>query len=535
MAEDRRGDIEQAGLNKRQQRRDFLSQALSYNYTPSPLSQSVSSSETEPNTSAQRQLPSFNPSSTLAIPTQTNDTSAQQQNSTDASNTQQPGVTRSMSLFGGSTQTSQPQAGGSLFAGQQNQQQQNTNSLFGGNTQTQGPQNAATTSLFGGNTQQQNTQNTAAGGLFGGSAMNRSTGLFGSSTAAPANTGNTSLFGGQQNQQQQGTTSLFGGQQNQNQGAGASMFGTSQNQQQPQQQAMFGLNATQPTQPSLLGASQYRSNQYQPFAGRLTLGQQSSGATGTGAGGAGASTAGQTAVPINFDNLRPTTRFNDCIPQIQADLEKMDSMIAAQEKFCREIEAFIPMHGDNVRSLKPDVALITEKVENAESTLSTDAQQVELEKAVLAKDGKDGERIRRVIDNLRQPREFQYSGLSSLHQTRNLPDGAERAVVHDMDLIGQYFVPLTSTLQNTVNAYSGNLAEIEQHLRVIESSAVAQAQQLAAKRGGVRTESGQNGEETVRELAETLRGFEASILGAASQVGQCREGLNELVLGKLAK
>jgi nucleoporin p58/p45 len=29
-----------------------------------------------------------------------------------------------------------------------------------------------------------------------------------------------------------------------------------------------------------------------------------------------------------------------------------------------------------------------------------------------------------------------------------------------------------------------------------------------------------------------LRGFEASILGVAGAVGECREGVNELVLGK---
>jgi nucleoporin p58/p45 len=38
----------------------------------------------------------------------------------------------------------------------------------------------------------------------------------------------------------------------------------------------------------------------------------------------------------------------------------------------------------------------------------------------------------------------------------------------------------------------------------------------------------------VRQLADTLRGFEASILAAAGKVGACRENVNELVLGKLA-
>lgn len=533
MMADNRADINQEGPVKRRARNvNFIPN------TPSPLSQNTSSSDVEPIKLIRRKSKTLLHLINSTPITRTNNTSAQQQTNTDASNTQQPAVTRSLSLFGNSTQTQQPQGGTSLFGGQQNQQQQNTSSLFGGNTQNQGTQNAGTSSLFGGNTQQQNTQNTQAGGLFGSSTMNRGTGLFGSTnTMPPPQTGGTSLFGGQQNQQQQGTSSLFGGQQNQQQGT-SSLFGAPQNQQQqPQQgQSLFGLTATQPGAPSLLGASTHRVSQYNQFPGRLTMGQQSTGAaTGSATGTAGASTTGQAAAPINYDSLRPTTRFNDCIPQIQGDLEKMDAMIAAQERFCREIEAFIPMHGDNVRSLKPDVELITEKVENAEAALSTDAQQVESEKAVLAKDGKDGERIRRVVDNLRQPREYQYSGFSSMRNTNTTSDSADGSVVRDMDLIGNYFVPLTASLQNTVNAYSGNLAEIEQHLRVIEASAVAQAQQLAAKRAGVRTGEGQSGEETVRELAETLRGFEASILGAASQVGQCREGLNELVLGRLGR
>jgi nucleoporin p58/p45 len=67
----------------------------------------------------------------------------------------------------------------------------------------------------------------------------------------------------------------------------------------------------------------------------------------------------------------------------------------------------------------------------------------------------------------------------------------------------------------------------------IEQSAVNQAQQLGAQRSGL---GGQRdmGADSVRQLADTLRGFEASILAAAGKVGACRENVNELVLGKLA-
>jgi nucleoporin p58/p45 len=493
-------------------------------------------------------------------PSQANSSSAQQQSSSNAGDTAQPTSTAGTGLFGSQQNQQQQQqqqpGSSSLFGGQQNQAQQSSTSLFGGqqnqaqqgstslfgNQQNQPQQGSS--SLFGGqqNQQQQNTSS-----LFGGGQQNQqqqTSSLFSGGQQNQPQQNTSSLFGRVQNPAQQPTSSLFGGQpQNQQQQGTGSLFGGQQNQQQQQPtSSLFGLTAAQPTfnQPtSLLGASQYRASQYPPFAGKLTMGQQSSaaaggGASGNAAGGAGAGSSAQGAVQINFDTMRPTTRFNDCIPDIQAGLEKMDAMIAAQERFCREIEAFIPKHGDNVRSLKPDVELVTEKVGAAEDALSIDAQAVESEKAVLAKDGKDGERVRRVIDNLRQPREFHYSGFNQ-SRSNNAADSADGSAVKDMDLIGNYFVPLTSSLQHTLNAYSNNLAEIEQHLRIVEGSAVAQAQQLAAKRAGVRTDLSQNEDETVRELAETLRGFETSILGAASQVGQCREGLNELVLGRLGR
>lgn len=435
-------------------------------------------------------------------------------------------------LFGGGAQQSQPQNTSSLFGGAQNQTQTTTggSSLFGGGQQQNQQQN--TSSLFGGGNAA-TTTNTGGSGLFGGQQQNQQqnrSSLFGGTGAAGTTTGG-GLFGGQQTQQQ-GTSSLFGGQQNQQQGGTSTLFGGQQNQQQPSSSFM-GLSATQPTfnQPSLLGASQYRASQMQPFAGRLTMGQQqSTSTTGAAAGGATGTTGAQGAVQINFETMRPTTRFNDCVPELQAELEKMDAMIAAQERFCRDIEAFLPAHGEKVRSLKPDVELVTEKKDAVEHALSMDAQAVESEKAVLANDQRDGERVKRVVDNLRQPSEFRYRGFPQAHPSEDSADGA---VVKDMDLIGNYFIPLTSSLQSTLDAYTGNLAEIEQHLRVIESSAVAQAQQLSAKRAGLRPDQGQNGEETVRELADTLRGFEQSILGAASNVGVCREGLNELVLRRL--
>ena len=489
-------------------------------------------------------------------------------------------------LFGSSTQTSQPAQGGTLFGASTAQNMQpggsfgNANqnasgnsgfgagkTLFGAstaqNTQPSGSfgnasQNASGTSgfgagktLFGAST----AQNTQPGGSFGNANQNASgtsgfgagKTLFGASTAqntqpggsfgnANQNTSGTSGFGA-------GTNNLFAGNASTNTG-GLGLFGnsTSNNQQQAQQQnnqqqaqqqnnqqqaqqqnnSLFGLSVSQPTyQPnaSLLGASQYRAPQLAPFAGKLSMGQANVNQT-TNLN----RQATQGAVKINYDTLRLSTRFADCVEGLQNELEAMDKMIALQERFCRQIESFIPKHGENVPSLVPDVEMVREKAEDMEAALGADARGVQTQRQTLEADAKDFQRVQRVVDMLQHPEQYRFSGLNYGPHS-----GGTDAPGKEMDLVNLYFVPVAESQKQRLAAYAGNLVEIEQHLGVIEASAVGQAQQLAAKRVGV--DGGPSTRDsTVTDLVNTLRGFEQRILAAAGSVGQCREGVNALVL-----
>lgn len=243
---------------------------------------------------------------------------------------------------------------------------------------------------------------------------------------------------------------------------------------------------------------------------------------------AGAQPPTQGAVKINYDEMRSTTRFADCVDEIKSQLESIDKMIQNQERFCREIEAFIPRHRENMKTLAPDVALIRDKAETTEHALALDAGGVEGQRRILEGDKRDCQRCERVTINLSQPLQYRYTSYGA-SQTSS---GADGDFAREMDLVGNYLVPMALDLRKTLETYDTNLNEIADHMRVIEQSTVAQAQQLVSKRAGVGGSQTSSGDETVRELADTLRGFEASILGAASLVGQCREGVNELVLGK---
>lgn len=387
--------------------------------------------------------------------------------------------------------------------------------LFGG-TAAQTSQPSQGGSLFGGTTSQSQP---AGGGLFGTTQQSNTGSLFGQSTAnAPASqpAPSSSLFGGLGQSSQSQQPSLFGGANKpENKPAGST--------------SVFGLSAYPAAQvPSLLQSTQYSQSQAPaPFVGKLSMGQ----------GNAPQQTAPVGGVKIHLNELRGTTRFQDCIEDLQQQFEKADKMIQEQEQFCRNIQAFLGKHQENIDSLEPSVNAIKDKADTVEATLAEDAHAVEARRKVAEADRKDFDRCQRVIENQKLPAGYQTASAASyprfVPSTASAPDasGSDQDA-YDTDLIGHYFVPVATELQKQLDAYAASLAEIEGHMNVIEASSVSQAQTLAARRAGVNG-NGVQGEDTVRELADTLVGFEQSILGVAGRVGVCREGVNELVLGHL--
>ncbi|CAD0109269.1 unnamed protein product, partial [Aureobasidium uvarum] len=389
---------------------------------------------------------------------------------------------QSASLFGSSTTTSQPQQSGGLFgAAPAAQPAKPTLSLFGNN------------SAAASNSQPQQQQ---SGGLFGNnSATNtqpqqqQSSGLFGNATAN--NNNNTSnsgaMFGSSAAQPAQNKPSLFGAPN-----PAPSLFGGSTTNNN------FGSSLLNP-----IGNSNGRT-----MAGSLTMGQGNTQATT------------QPGVKIDMSNLRPTTRFSDLHDDLKKQIEQIDAFIRQQESFATQCESMIGRHATDVESIKPDVDLIQNKIETVELALENDGAAINNAKELVQRDASDLIRVARMAENLQLPQQYHY-GRSSRPSTTDDE--------FDIDLVG-YFGKQAEVMQKTLDSYTSHLAEIEAHLRVVEGSTVQQAHQLAAQRAGGRAG---NSADNVRELAETLRGFESGILGAAGLVGSCREGVNELILGKI--
>ena len=231
---------------------------------------------------------------------------------------------------------------------------------------------------------------------------------------------------------------------------------------------------------------------------------------------------------IHANDLRGTTRFADCVDDVKSEFENVDRMIQKQESFCREIQAILSAHEEKLHCIPPSVQVVEGKAEGVEMVLVADAKAVDEARKVVEGDGKDVARVQRVVENLMLPSQF-HQPSSAVSAAGSAEEG------YDADLVGNYFGPLARRLQAQLDLYSKHLAEIEQHMGVLESSALGQAKRLAAKRAGLRGGNGGHADDTVRELAETLRGFEQSILTVAGTVGECREGVNELVLGRVGE
>lgn len=321
--------------------------------------------------------------------------------------------------------------------------------------------------------------------------------MFGATTGIQSQGLGGSLFGNSAQQSQQNRGGLFGG-------LGAS------------QQPSLGATANQPRQPTLLGTSIFNgnstTNSNAPLAGSLTMGQ------------------GQTqqqTVPgtkIDLSNIRPTTRFADLHDDLKKTLENIDSFIKQQESYAAQCEALLPAHGDNVASLAPDVELINGKVDTVELSLENDSRNIHTAKSLVRDDVRDLARCIRVLENQQLPTQFHYG--QSANSVRSLTGDGE----YDTDLVG-YFKRQAEAMSKTLATFTSNLAEIEGHLHVVETDTMEQSARVSAQRAGGRA-AGVQPHDAVRELADTLRGFEGGILQAAGSVGACREGFNELVLGK---
>ncbi|KAG6001163.1 hypothetical protein E4U21_004662 [Claviceps maximensis] len=380
-----------------------------------------------------------------------------------------------------------------------------------------------------------------AGSLFGSTQPKPSTGLFGSSTttaAAPAQSGTSGgLFGAatNNNQTQQGGAAasggLFGGalnQQSTQQSAGGGLFGakpTAQpsQQQQPQQASggLFGASTTNNQTSSAGGLfGQAQSKPSSGLFGQTQPPQQVQ------------STAQIPAVQINYDNLRPRTRFDDLAKPIQDEIALIDRGIQRVMKMKDEIGEFMPQHERDIEQLGRDVKFVETKFKTVQVALNRDIQTVKVLQDLTKKNIADAQLSFKATDNLKLPTHYHQTGLFAgppPSADSNGPDSVS-ANTSAQDLI-TYFNRICDDVERYKKRLDEYRTEIERDMPGVENGLYEQIRTLrdrnTARAGGGAVQ------DHLSQILSALRETGTAIVAQAGQIADTRERLSRLQAGIL--
>ncbi|KYK61967.1 nucleoporin NUP49/NSP49 [Drechmeria coniospora] len=407
-------------------------------------------------------------------------------------------------------------ATGGLFGGAQ---QKPASGLFGGATSAATAQPTTSGGLFASaNTTQQPSQQSSAGGLFGSSQQQTQQSAAGGLFSNAANQA-------QQQPQQQTAGGLFGTavaqSQPQQQQAAGGLFGAQSIQQQPQTQNPGGLfgSAITSTQPAVSGGLLGQA-QAKPAGGLLGQSQPQSSQFIT----------QMPAVPINYDNIRPRTRFDDLAQPVQDEISLIDKGIQRVIKMRDEIGQFMPQHGEDIDQLGRDVKFVEFKFRTVQVALNRDIQTVKVLQDMTKKNIADAQLSFKATDNLKLPAHYHQTGLFAGPPPPSDTNATDASFAHAsaQDLI-TYFNRVCDDVEKYKKRLDEYRGEIERDMPGVENGLY---EQIRAFRDRNQVASG-SVQDQLSQVLSALRETGNAIVAQAGQIADTRERLSRLQAGIL--
>lgn len=231
-------------------------------------------------------------------------------------------------------------------------------------------------------------------------------------------------------------------------------------------------------------------------------------------------------VRIDLTNVRGTTRFNDLLEELQKDISKYDDIIQGQIRLKNDCDAIMNSHGSQLSQVPHDVEFCRRKLIGVESAADSDVQAISLAQKLVKSDAEHAKLSFKAIDNLKLPAQYHnsnnvWSSPSNVNGSQTNGDGEAQ------DIVG-FFSSTADEIASTLTSYQKHMIEIEQHLRNVEASSVAQQSEVLARKNGAML----GRDDPMEQLTGALMEFETGLLGVASRVGAAREGLQSLQLGQ---
>ncbi|EHY54087.1 hypothetical protein ABEF92_008166 [Exophiala dermatitidis] len=279
---------------------------------------------------------------------------------------------------------------------------------------------------------------------------------------------------------------------------------------------------------------------------------------------AGASS--QAAIDIN--HLRSTTKFDQLTPDLQKEIENVDTMIFNQIRLASEVADLIPTVIAAGETLPHSVDFVSQKLEEVETGLGNDAEAI-----VAVKDGelKKGELeakcVFRAVDRLKMPRQYQVishtqpenlagsgiyggAGLSGWWNNPQTLKGSVRGTTaqgHTIQLPGEdtediqgpkslieLFNTRADEMAENIQSARQLLGDIEEFVQGLEGKVIVKERELHERLSyGDRKENGMSEKDHQIQLLRYVFGeVQRSLYDVADKVGATRDEVAQLTFGR---
>lgn len=243
----------------------------------------------------------------------------------------------------------------------------------------------------------------------------------------------------------------------------------------------------------------------------------------------GQSTAQMPAVQINWDSIRPRTRFDDLAKPVQDEIALLDKGIQRVIKMKDEIGEFMPQHERDIEQLGRDVKFVESKFKTVQVALNNDIQTVKVLQDMTKKNIADAQLSFKATDNLKLPTHYHQTGLFASTSPSSNSSGADAAATHAnaQDLI-TYFNRICDDIEKYKKRLDEYRADIERDMPGVENGLYEQIRALRERGSGNVVVQDKLG-----EVLAALRDTGNAIVAQAGQIAETRERLSRLQAGIL--
>ncbi|EXJ94075.1 hypothetical protein A1O1_02468 [Capronia coronata CBS 617.96] len=271
---------------------------------------------------------------------------------------------------------------------------------------------------------------------------------------------------------------------------------------------------------------------------------------------------------IDITHLRSTTKFDQLTPDLQREIENVDTMIFNQIRLASEVSDLIPTVMAAGETLPNSVEFVSQKLEEVDVGLGNDAEAI-----VAVRDGdlKKGELeakcVFRAVDRLKMPRQYQVispaqnenlagsgiygaAGLSGWWNNPQTLKGSVRGTTaqgHTIQLPGEdteevqgpkslteLFNTRAEEMEESIQSDKQLLGEIEDFVQGLEGKVIVKERELNERLSyGERNTTGMSEKDHQIQLLQYVFGeVQRSLYDVADKVGATRDEVAQLTLGR---